>query len=224
MEDKRGSNIGAADRGIQPNNLSSPSVVNSFISFLNSNPDITSVQYVPFTSPPYRQQFPFLGLDYVKSDDRFSINSWWDRKEEEIIALVSLSSAVEGPPGGVHGGCIAAIFDVLSPYPLHHFGLWQAYTAQLNISFLAMIPLNSTVQCRAQIEKVLPGQSKGSKIWITAEMRSIPADPHSTSATTLYARCNSLWITSSNFNLSNQRRGEEQQRSKKIGPILQSSL
>lgn len=63
---------------------------------------------------------------------------------------VSFGPAYEGPPGHVHGGLIAAMFDEL----LGFAQLGPGFTATLTVRYLRPTPLNRRLRLRAAVEHV----------------------------------------------------------------------
>lgn len=70
----------------------------------------------------------------------------------------------EGPPGHVHGGCQAAILDEVmgSCCWAHNY---TVVARKIDVEFIKMIPIQSTYQVKAQIEKI-----DGRKIFVSAEI------------------------------------------------------
>jgi acyl-coenzyme A thioesterase PaaI-like protein len=67
-----------------------------------------------------------------------------------IEGEVSFGPAYEGPPGHVHGGMIAAMFDELLGFAQQE----PAFTATLTIRYLRPTPLNRRLQLRAFVDRV----------------------------------------------------------------------
>jgi hypothetical protein len=67
-----------------------------------------------------------------------------------IEGEVSFGPAYEGPPGHVHGGLIAAMFDELLGFAQQGPG----FTATLTVSYLRPTPLNRRLTLRASVERV----------------------------------------------------------------------
>lgn len=70
---------------------------------------------------------------------------------------VRFGAAYEGPPGHVHGGFVAAMFDELLGRTQGSAG----FTASLTVSFRRPSPLHETFELRAAVERV-----EGRKRWI----------------------------------------------------------
>lgn len=86
--------------------------------------------------------------------------------EREVSATVTYGDAYEGPPGCLHGGFIAAIFDEV-------LGLAQALsgapgmTGRLEITYRAPTPLNTQLHVVGRLDSV-----DGRKIRTSGEIRS----------------------------------------------------
>lgn len=84
--------------------------------------------------------------------------------EREIVATVAYGDAYEGPPGCLHGGFIAAIFDEV-------LGLAQALsgapgmTGRLEITYRAPTPLNKELRVIGRLDSV-----QGRKILTSGEI------------------------------------------------------
>lgn len=84
--------------------------------------------------------------------------------EREVIAEVTYGDAYEGPPGHVHGGVIAALFDEV-------LGLAQALsghpgmTGRLEISYRAPTPLHVPLRVVGRFDRV-----EGRKIFTSGEI------------------------------------------------------
>ena len=61
-----------------------------------------------------------------------------------VTAVVCLDDAYEGPPGCVHGGYLAAMFDnLLGVLPYRLTGQRGAFTGRLTVRYRALTPLNA---------------------------------------------------------------------------------
>lgn len=84
--------------------------------------------------------------------------------EREVIAEVTYGDAYEGPPGHLHGGVIAALFDEV-------LGLAQALsgnpgmTGRLEISYRSPTPLHVPLRVTGRFDRV-----EGRKIFTTGEI------------------------------------------------------
>ena len=61
-----------------------------------------------------------------------------------VTAVVCLDEAYQGPPGSVHGGYLAAMFDnLLGVLPYRLTGQRGAFTGRLTVRYRVLTPLNS---------------------------------------------------------------------------------
>jgi acyl-coenzyme A thioesterase PaaI-like protein len=87
------------------------------------------------------------------------------RDKDEAVVKVTLGSAFEGAPGRAHGGVVAALFDDTMGFVLSILQT-PAFTARLNISYLAPTPINSEIEIRAKVTNI-----DGRKISMQAKAR-----------------------------------------------------
>ena len=73
--------------------------------------------------------------------------------EGQVRAEVVFGSAYEGPPGCVHGGCIAAAFDEVLGYT-QTFSGQPGMTGTLETVYRAPTPLHEPLVFRSRVEKV----------------------------------------------------------------------
>jgi acyl-coenzyme A thioesterase PaaI-like protein len=73
-----------------------------------------------------------------------------DEEGSHIEGVVCFGPAYEGPPGHVHGGLLAAMFDELLGFAQQGPG----FTATLTIRYLRPTPLNRRLTLRASVERV----------------------------------------------------------------------
>jgi acyl-coenzyme A thioesterase PaaI-like protein len=84
------------------------------------------------------------------------------RSADSVTATTVLGAAFEGAPGRAHGGVIAAILDETMGYVLPVIGA-LAYTASLNIDYVAPAPLHETLSVTARLR-----DRADRKLWIEA--------------------------------------------------------
>jgi acyl-coenzyme A thioesterase PaaI-like protein len=84
------------------------------------------------------------------------------RSADAVTATTVLGAAFEGAPGRAHGGVIAAILDETMGYVLPVIGA-LAYTASLNIDYVAPAPLHETLSVTARLR-----DRADRKLWIEA--------------------------------------------------------
>jgi acyl-coenzyme A thioesterase PaaI-like protein len=77
--------------------------------------------------------------------------------DHAIEGEVTFGPQYEGPPGHVHGGLVAAMFDEM----LGFAQLAPGFTAYLKVDYRKPTPLNKTLQLRAWVDRV-----DGRKRWI----------------------------------------------------------
>jgi len=83
---------------------------------------------------------------------------------EVVRGQVSFGSAFEGPPGHVHGGVVAELFDELLGFAQSTTGN-PGMTATLTIDYLRPTPLHTELHCRAKVARV-----EGRKIFAEGEL------------------------------------------------------
>ncbi|PRP82389.1 hypothetical protein PROFUN_10165 [Planoprotostelium fungivorum] len=100
-----------------------------------------------------RADLPCKG--YVVGDDRIFLVKRLYQKEQKIIGLCQFGNNVEGPPGGVHGGCTASVFDTFFGYLSFHVAAPKiAVTVNLNINYRKFVPLNSTRKIIVEVDRI----------------------------------------------------------------------
>jgi acyl-coenzyme A thioesterase PaaI-like protein len=86
------------------------------------------------------------------------------RDGDEAVTEVTLGRAFEGAPQRAHGGVVAALIDETMGLVLAiHESL--AFTARLNITYLAPTPINATLLARARLD-----HRDGRKLTMSAEV------------------------------------------------------
>ena len=88
------------------------------------------------------------------------------RDGEAVVATTVLGPAFEGAPGRAHGGVVAAILDETMGYVLPIIGE-LAYTANLNIDYVAPAPLHRELRITAALR-----DRADRKLWIEAHGES----------------------------------------------------
>ena len=69
-----------------------------------------------------------------------------------VTAVVCLDDVYEGPPGCVHGGYLAAIFDnLLGVLPYRLTGQKGAFTGRLTVRYRALTPLNTDLELTGKV-------------------------------------------------------------------------
>jgi acyl-coenzyme A thioesterase PaaI-like protein len=88
------------------------------------------------------------------------------RSGDAVVATTVLGAAFEGAPGRAHGGVVAAILDETMGYVLPIIGE-LAYTANLNIDYVAPAPLHRELRITAALR-----DRANRKLWIEAHGES----------------------------------------------------
>jgi acyl-coenzyme A thioesterase PaaI-like protein len=88
------------------------------------------------------------------------------RHGDTVTATTTLGPAFEGAPGRAHGGVVAAILDETMGYVLPIIGE-LAYTANLNIDYVAPAPLHQELRVTASLR-----DRADRKLWIEAHGES----------------------------------------------------
>jgi acyl-coenzyme A thioesterase PaaI-like protein len=83
-----------------------------------------------------------------------------------VVAHVTFGPAYEGPPGCVHGGFVAAVFDDVLGATQSLSGT-QGMTAHLAVDYRSPSPLGVPLHLRGWVDR-----HDGRKIWARAEMRA----------------------------------------------------
>eukprot|EP01125_Pyxidicula_operculata_P016798 TRINITY_DN5817_c0_g1_i3.p1 TRINITY_DN5817_c0_g1~~TRINITY_DN5817_c0_g1_i3.p1 ORF type:complete len:207 (+),score=16.41 TRINITY_DN5817_c0_g1_i3:48-668(+) len=131
-----------------------------------SNPDLEPYNNVPLQSgewsdPDVRYALGIRGVSYSKG--RAHTKVFWNKKENKLVGLVYFSYDCEGPPGRVHGGCIATILDkCLGLLTQRGIGFGFA-TVNLNVNYRKFIPLGSTAELECKIIKL---EKEGKKAFV----------------------------------------------------------
>lgn len=94
----------------------------------------------------------------------FSAGARYYRDGDEAVARVTVDMGFEGPPGRVHGGTVASIFDEVMGTVFRIRALPSAFTGSLNVRFEAPAPLGVELEFRARLTGV-----EGRKHFVEAE-------------------------------------------------------
>jgi hypothetical protein len=105
------------------------------------------------------------------------LNMWFDG--DRAHGTVNCGWAYEGPPGHIHGGYVAAIFDQFMGMA-QMIGKQPGMTGTLKVRYLRPTPLKTELQLEAWLDRV-----EGRKTIISAEMRH---------GDTVTATCEALFI------------------------------
>ena len=85
---------------------------------------------------------------------------------DRVLARVTFGAAYEGPPGCVHGGYVAAVFDELLGAAQSLSGD-QGMTAHLEVDYRRPTPLGVPLTMEGWLDR-----SEGRKIWAKAQLRA----------------------------------------------------
>ena len=113
------------------------------------------------------------------AENPMGLNATVWREDDVAIMEVTLGRAFEGAPGRAHGGAVAALLDETMGV-VHVINETLAFTAQLDITFLAPTPIGEPIVARAWLAR-----REGRKLFIEASLRSGDRD---------LARATSLFI------------------------------
>ncbi|MEM7092757.1 MAG: PaaI family thioesterase [Actinomycetota bacterium] len=80
----------------------------------------------------------------------FGMGTRYFRDGDESIARVSVPRCFEGPPGRVHGGILAAIFDEVMGTVFRATGTSSAFTGELTVRFEGPAPIATELEFRAR--------------------------------------------------------------------------
>ena len=121
-----------------------------------------------------------LFLDSIVSGgaNPMGLNASVWREGDVAVMEVALGRAFEGAPGRAHGGVIAALLDETMGV-VHVLNEALAYTAQLDITYIAPTPIGETITARAWLAR-----REGRKLYIDASLHS--GDVKLASATALF--------------------------------------
>nr|XP_033496916.1 acyl-coenzyme A thioesterase THEM4 [Epinephelus lanceolatus] len=105
-------------------------------------------------------------------------------KEQKCVCIFQAGPLLEGAPGHVHGGAIAAVIDtVIAAHAAVHCG--PVMTANFNINYRSPIPLGSTVLLESCVDK-----KEGRKIFLSCKVTSTDGSKVHTETTALFLTIN----------------------------------
>jgi acyl-coenzyme A thioesterase PaaI-like protein len=109
-----------------------------------------------------------LFLDSIVSGgaNPMGLNAAVWREGDVAVMEVTLGPAFEGAPGRAHGGVIAALLDETMGV-VHVLNEALAYTAQLDITFIAPTPIGEPIVARAWLAR-----REGRKLYIHASLHA----------------------------------------------------
>ncbi|XP_072048045.1 uncharacterized protein [Amphiura filiformis] len=106
-------------------------------------------------------------LSHPQKGAHFEYEIFYDEATQKGYAVIQFGPQTQGPPGYVHGGASATMFDTVTAVYVHKGLQKTCVTANLNMNFRRPIPLNSTVLAETWVEK-----SEGRKHLLRCEMKS----------------------------------------------------
>ena len=115
-----------------------------------------------------------------KDEIKMAYQGYHNSKENTLTGVVFFGQNVEGPPGCVHGGCIATIIDSMMGGIIWLSG-HKAVTVNLNVNYRKFIPLNSEVIFETKLDKI-----EGRKVYVTGKLKSLDGTVIHNDATALF--------------------------------------
>lgn len=107
------------------------------------------------TPPPDGAELDFAQYSLVGGPaNPFGVDATYVRQGDEVVALVTLGAAFEGPPGRAHGGIVSAVVDETMTALLTVLGT-VAFTASLQLDYLGPTPLHAPLEFRARLSERL---------------------------------------------------------------------
>jgi hypothetical protein len=112
------------------------------------------------------------GLDTFVAMNNFCKNrllyrGWWDEQEQVIYWLARFGPGSVGPPGGAHGGALAAVLDQFAGYAA--IPLSWCVTGELKVTYKSLVPLEEVVFIESRITK-----TEGRKMTVSMSIHSLP--------------------------------------------------
>lgn len=120
---------------------------------------------MPEGRPQEQHQF-FMNSIVSGGANPMGLNASLWREGDVGVMEVTLGRAFEGAPGRAHGGVVAALLDETMGL-IHVINETFAYTAQLDITFLAPTPVGEPIIARAWLAR-----KEGRKLFIEATLQS----------------------------------------------------
>lgn len=123
----------------------------------------------------------FPGSNFVGGDwqNGFGVR-FTPRDEHTFTATYTFDKLKQGPPGVVHGGAIAALFDEAMTAAAFHNIAGFAFTASLQINYHAPVFIGVQVDITAHLDRI-----EGRKIHMTAHIH-LPDKTLAATATALF--------------------------------------
>ena len=154
-----------------------------------------------FRLPPFRHELPFAGQDWGQQWDRFSMRWFVASDGQTVHGLVYFGDRCEGPPGSVHGGCLATFFDEAHPAIIHYHRQIVPWTVELTVRYKRPVPLGSTLQFTGRLINDIGGKRLHTDCELlsltTADGTVAVAAGESTEQFTLYGSSSAVWFATS---------------------------
>ncbi|XP_077176876.1 acyl-coenzyme A thioesterase THEM4-like [Paroedura picta] len=110
----------------------------------------------------------------------FEYATFLNPSEKRVVSVFQLGPYLQGPPGFVHGGSIAAILDNTLVCCLLSF-VGHVLTANLNINYKNPVHLGSVVVTEGKLDK-----TEGRKMLVSGQVRSGDGETLHAEATALF--------------------------------------
>eukprot|EP01080_Neovahlkampfia_damariscottae_P011766 gene11766-5104_t len=98
---------------------------------------------------------------------RMAYQGYYKESKKLLSGVVYFGENVQGPPGCVHGGCIATLIDSMMGGVIWISG-HRAVTVNLNVNYRKFIPLDSEVIFEVKLDKI-----EGRKLFVSAKLKSL---------------------------------------------------
>ena len=156
----------------------SPDVSDALMSWLTEG----GHDFLPFRFHSRGEDGGFLSGD--PEGDRLCVRYFRHRSTQDLLARIWFGPQTQGPPGYVHGGCVAAVLDEAMSAAAWAAGV-PVVTARLTVHYGRMVPVNGlyTVEPELAIKQsgaiTCQGRltSSGGRVFATAEARLASIDP-----------------------------------------------
>lgn len=112
------------------------------------------------------------GMDNFITSNSFCKNrvlfrGWWNEEEQSIYWLARFGHGALGPPGGAHGGALAAVLDQFAGF--NAVPVAWCVTGELKMTYKSVVPLEEVVYVASKISKI-----EGRRIYVTMSIHSLP--------------------------------------------------
>lgn len=104
---------------------------------------------------PARQSTPPLTSGYLGHRSILLPAVEYDLSDPQaFVTRTRLGIGYEGPPGRVHGGVVAYLFDCVFGIAFGHLGIPAAFTGTMTVKYLAATPLDAELVVRMTLDRV----------------------------------------------------------------------